>query len=80
MVDTFGFQMVAAVDNFDFEDSETELSERSRPCVIRTLEGWHYINQVPRLRPVYGEIEIGLNLEPNLGRVTVSVGSLSPSL
>ncbi|VDD80134.1 unnamed protein product [Mesocestoides corti] len=54
-------------------DSEPDLPENERPRVIRTLEGWHYINSVPRLRPVYGELEIGLLYDPSLGKLTISI-------
>ncbi|KAM7537858.1 hypothetical protein Aperf_G00000077689 [Anoplocephala perfoliata] len=57
----------------DCDDSEEELPADERPFVIRSLEGWHYINRVPELRPCYGSLEIGLFHDPNLGKITISI-------
>ncbi|KAM3179316.1 hypothetical protein ACTXT7_000794 [Hymenolepis weldensis] len=54
------------------DDSEEELPADERPFIIRKLEGWHYINRIPEIRPCYGSLEIGLIHEPNLGKITVS--------
>lgn len=55
------------------DDLEEELPENERPFILRRLEGWYYINRIPKIRPFYGTLEIGLIHEPNLGKITVSI-------
>ncbi|KAH9283419.1 hypothetical protein ECG_04908 [Echinococcus granulosus] len=57
----------------EYEDSETELPESERPFIIRRLEGWHFINRVPEMRPYYGTLEIGLNFDPHQGKIIISI-------
>ncbi|KAL5966376.1 Synaptotagmin-9 [Taenia solium] len=55
------------------DDSEPELPQSERPFIIRRLEGWHFINRVPEMRPCYGTLEIGLKFDPNLGKIVISI-------
>ena len=55
------------------DDSETELPVTERPCIIRTLEGWHYLNRGNGRRAYYGSLEIGLNYDPNLSKIILAV-------
>ncbi|VDM17270.1 unnamed protein product [Hydatigera taeniaeformis] len=56
-----------------YDDSEPELPQSDRPFIIRRLEGWHFVNRVPEIRPYYGTLEIGLKFDPLLGKIIISI-------
>ncbi len=61
------------------EYSEAELTDRQRPKVLRQLEGWTYLSRCLEDRPLYGHLQLGLQFNDRLGRLTLTVSQVIAS-